>query len=1250
MILISYKYNIVSILVLVVAVQIDTQQILNNNELSSSLSNEQVTKYQYEKTIQTATTENNQDQSITTNINTEFVQKSYSSSELNLNNADTNDLNSAINGQGYDSNGNIPVNDNGIVNNYQWSNYFSYMQYIADQESENTEQPNQSGTSENVPVTPNGNTVGTFSSEGTGINTPMNMNGSPSPATTTNTPSGLTASNTPIPYTGPGSPNSNLNGGSLSPTTSSPETSGYPPNIPPNSANIDLTSGPYDIGTTNGLNSYFYMPITYPPTGPGNMNNDVPNYPQSTGPNTGSGASNSSPNGGTSTAPISSPNSNGSPRSPYGDLTGNTNGQGYDSNGNIPVNDNGIVNNYQWSNYFSYMQYIADQESKNTEQPNQSGTSEDVDNLKIQRLISSMNLQTTATSTGTFSNSPSNQPVMLNGNTVGTSSSEGTGINTPMNMNGSPSPVTTTNTPSGLTASNTPIPYTGPGSPNSNLNGGSLSPTTSSPETNGYPPNIPPNSANIDLTSGPYDIGTTNGLNSYFYMPITYPPTGPGNMNNGVPNYPQSTGPNTGSGASNSSPNGGTSTAPISSPNSNGSPRSPYGDLTGNTNGQGYDSNGNIPVNDNGIVNNYQSSNYYSYVQYIADQGSENTEQPNQSGTSEDVPVTPNGNTVGTSSNEDTEINTPMNMNGSPSPATTTNTPSGLTSSNTPNPYTGPGSPNSNLNGGSLSPTTSSPETNGYPPNIPPNSANIDLTSGPYDIGTTNGLNSYFYMPITYPPTGPGNMNNGVPNYPQSTGPNTGSGASNSNLNGEISNSISPPTPNTDLNPMLNGGVPFFKGYEDFYGIPQSGYQPSTGQILDNYESPNYNFDYELQNGDIDDVLNDGQINIDGRYMPDNYDQLNNGGVYTPGSNENVEFYNSYYYEKSSVNFERQNSNGGYDTPNYGSNVDDYLDNIKHDNENLPEPMYDTYASNLIPGYENNQLNNGPPSRGYSFSDNDAVPYDTDINSYNGFPISEINSDKFNYGNMPYGNDQSDIGIDDISPNNNQLSGNTYAEIDTSNVNTQIGGSTQDGSNGIPINTVDSRFNSIQNTVVSKNNALNVGQNVYGANGQVIGKIYNPSDATRKNNNRHKYSGSSSYSSHSDSVFSDDIHAIGNDIKRAARDAIGNIYNKTKDAYDITKGVGKAIGNAAGNVASDAANGVKNTADNIYQGSKDVAEDIGNAASTAADDVKQTANNAYQDTNDVMNGMGDVISEAGDGITQTANNAYQGTKDVVNGV
>jgi len=566
---------------------------------------------------------------------------------------------------------------------------------------------------------------------------------------------------------------------------------------------------------------------------------------------------------------------------------------------------------------------------------------------------------------------------------------------------------------------------------------------------------------------------------------------------------------------------------------------------------------------------------------------------------------------------------------------------------------------------------------------------------------------------------------------------------------------------------MLNGGIPSFKGYEDSYGTPQSGYQPPTGQIPDNYESLNYNFDYELQNVDLDDVLNDGQINIDGRYIPDNYDQLNNDGVYTPGSNDDVEFYNSYFYEESSVNFERQNSNGDYDTPNDGSNVDDYLDNIKYDNENLPEPLYDTYASNLIPGYENNQLEYGPPSRGYSFSDNDVAPYDTDIYSYNGFPMSEINSDIYNYDNMPYGNDQSGIGIDDINHNNNELSENDfnkfqitqisqttdsysdmdmtsgtydfvddvdsgraimdsnymgqvidntiyngdeymqsanvpeynqlntgysttylrsssstganvdlnaanldkqssdlnslliesaqlnrymYAEIDTSNVNTQIGGSTQDGSNGIPINTVDSRFNSIQNTVVSKNNALDVGQNVYGANGQVIGKIYKPSDATRKNNNRHKYSGSSSYSSHSDSVFSDDIHAIGNDIKRAARDAIGNVYNKTKDAYDITKAVGKAIGKAVGNVASDAANGVENAADKIYQGTKDVAEDIGNAASTAADDVKQTANNAYQDTKDVANGMGDVASEAGDGIKQTANNAYQGTKDVLNSV
>ncbi|KAF0773846.1 Uncharacterized protein FWK35_00003099 [Aphis craccivora] len=590
--------------------------------------------------------------------------------------------------------------------------------------------------------------------------------------------------------------------------------------------------------------------------------------------------------------------------------------------------------------------------------------------------------------------------------------------------------------------------------------------------------------------------------------------------------------------------------------------------------------------------------------------------------------------------------------------------------------------------------------------------------------------------------------------------PNTGNGVPNSSPNG-ANPTVATSTPNSYGFPT--GDEYAFKSYDDFYGVPQTGYEALTDQISDDY---NLGFEYQ----------NDDQINMDNRYIPVNYDIVKyNDVVNTPGVNED-EFYNNFNYEKRSVGVNNmQSSNGVYDLSNYGSNVDDYYDDNKYDNGNQPEYSYDTYEANFNAMYENNQMQYGlnqhtPPSSGYSLNDNDNRPYDTNIYPSNGVPMS-YNPDVYNYDNrinIQYGNDQSGIGIDDINPDtkitptfdsysnidmesgtsydsvngnnkgreiidsldqvnentayngqtfnkyiqlgnlpeyyqlnddysttylsnlqtfeassssktgtnipdgpyltpklinsdynslpiNNldkqssdlngllidstELNGDLYGKIDASNVNAQVGGLTEDSFNGFPGKTADDLSNPTRNIDLSKNNALDVGQNVYGANGQVIGKIFKPSNDTRKNNNRQKYSGSSSYSSLSDSEFSEDMHAIGHDIERAARDAVDNIYDKTKDAYDTAKNVGKAVGNAVGNAAN-----------NVYQGTKEVVKDVGNAVGKAANAVKQTANNAYQNTKNVVNGMEDVASDTADGIKQTAKTAYQGTKDVINGV
>jgi len=547
---------------------------------------------------------------------------------------------------------------------------------------------------------------------------------------------------------------------------------------------------------------------------------------------------------------------------------------------------------------------------------------------------------------------------------------------------------------------------------------------------------------------------------------------------------------------------------------------------------------------------------------------------------------------------------------------------------------------------------------------------------------------------------------------------------------------------------------------------------------------------------DVIEVLNDGQLNIDDRYISDNYDDVNNDGVNIPLLNENGDVYNNYFYADNSIKTARS-LNGNFDTQNDGNYVDGYFGNVPFDDGNMQEPSFEPYAPNLNARYENSQLQYGlnqnpSPFRGYAYMGNDITPFDTII--YPDISPQMSVADLYNYNNIDgIEYDQTKIGIEETSPENIQLSnsdlntfssnqisqttdsfidtdltsdhlfydfvdadnrdletidsnyiaqvnennlykgqgfngynnmksinvpeynqfngdytttylsnlgtfetsslntgtdaavdvpegpyltpqllnskydlptssdlnkqssdsnsflvdnvqlnGYLYRKTDTSNDNTQVEGSATVNSNGSPMNVVDNRFKSIQNTVLSKNNVLDVGQNVYGANGQVIGIIYKPSGIV-KTKNRHKYSGSSSYSSINDSEFSDDMHVIGHDIKRAARDAIDNIHDNIKDAYDTTKAVGKAVGNIAGNVASKAADGVGKAADDVeksaktaYQGTKDAAKVVGNAVGKAANDVGETAKTAYQGSKDAVNGIENAVSDAVDDVEGTA--------------
>ncbi|CAH1736281.1 unnamed protein product [Aphis gossypii] len=937
------------------------------------------------------------------------MQQIHSSNELNLNDT-TND-----------PNGVLKLADNGIVNKYQSSSFFNVMQYTVDQDSNDSNETAPTETSDyekdlimqqlissmslqatdkstdmldkspgNQPPTSNGNTIDdTSNNGGPGTNAPPATNAPPdtnaSPASLTNTPSGVATPdmlNTPSSKTL--APNSNPNGGTPSTTTSSSGTNGSPSGSQTNLKG-DLTTVPSDNRKTNGVLFHPYTTSTYPTDIPSYFDQGLPNYnPESMSPNTGNGVPNNSPYGAIPTVATSISNSYGSPSSPSRDSTDNTDGGDYDYNGSIKSGDNSVLSKYRSSSSFKHMQYTADQYSNDSNEPAPTETSDYEKDLIMQQLISSMSLQATDKSTDMLDKSPGNQPPTSNGNTIDdTSNNGGSGTNAPPATNAPPdtnaSPASLTNTPSGVATPdmlNTPSSKTL--APNSNPNGGTPSTTTSSSGTNGSPSGSQTNLKG-DLTTVPSDNRKTNGVLFHPYTTSTYPTDIPSYFDQGLPNYnPESMSPNTGNGVPNNSPYGAIPTVATSISNSYGSPSSPSRDSTDNTDGGDYDYNGSIKSGDNSVLSKYRSSSSFKHMQYTADQYSNDSNEPAPTETSDyekdlimqqlissmslqatdkstdmldkspgNQPPTSNGNTIDdTSNNGGSGTNAPPATNAPPdtnaSPASLTNTPSGVA---TPDMLNTPSSktlaPNSNPNGGTPSTTTSSSGTNGSPSGSQTNLKG-DLTTVPSDNRKTNGVLFHPYTTSTYPTDIPSYFDQGLPNYnPESMSPNTGNGVPNNSPYGaiptvatSISNSYGSPT----------GDEYAFKRYDDFYGVSQTGYETLTDQIPDNY---NFGFEYQ----------NDDQINMDDRFVPVNYDTIKyNDGVNTPFLNED-EFYNNFYYGKSSVNVNNmQISNGDYDLSNYGSNVDDYYVNNKYDNGNQPEYSYDTYESNVNAMYENSQM------------------------------------------------------------------------------------------------------------------------------------------------------------------------------------------------------------------------------------------------------------------------------------------------------
>ncbi|XP_029346719.1 flocculation protein FLO11 [Acyrthosiphon pisum] len=1249
----------------------------------------------------------------------------------------TGDSTGKPNGQDYDYNGN-KISDTSIMNNYQSSSgYYGYIsQNRADVNGGTpttaTSSPGSNGSpSSATPTSPSGNLNSAPDSK--------QKPAAPSTTTPTSNSNGSPSSSSPKSPTGDstGKPNGqdyDYNGNKISDTSimnnyqSSSGNYGY---ISQNRA--DVNGGTPTTATSSpGSNG---SPSSATPTSPsGNLNTAPDSKQKPAAPSTTTPTSNS--NG--------SPSSS-SPKSPTGDSTSKPNGQDYDSNGN-KISDTSIMNNYQSSSgYYGYS-------SQNRADVN-GGT------------------PTTATSSPGSNGSPSSAtPTSPSGN-----------LNTAPDSKqkpAAPSTTTPTSNSNGSPSSSSPKSPTGDstGKPNGqdyDYNGNKISDTSimnNYQSSSGYYGYISQNRA--DVNGGTPTTATSSpGSNG---SPSSATPTSPsGNLNSAPDSKQKPAAPSTTTPTSNS--NG--------SPSSS-SPKSPTGDSTSKPNGQDYDSNGN-KISDTSIMNNYQSSSgYYGY-------SSQNRADVNGG--------TP---TTATSS---------PGSNGSPSSATPTS-PSGNLNT----------APDSKQKPAAPSTTTPTSNSNGSPSSSSPKSPTGDSTSKPngqdYDsngnkLSDNSFMNSYqtsnYYGSIqntadqdtsyNYPPEMSEYLNNLL--------------LQNSVSSFNLQNTATPDQfgiipssslimPNGNSKGSLNSGGTGLNTPTDMNGSPNTVDQTLTATEYsslgsETYGSSNFDIDYDLRNMDAVEVSNDGQLNMDVRYISDNYDDVNNGGYNMPLLNENGDIYNNYLYADNSVKTVRS-LNSNFDTQNDNNYVDGYIGNVPFDDGNMQEPSYEPYASNLNARYESSQLKYGlnqnpPPFRGYPYMGNDIAPFDTNIYPDTSPQMSVMNSDLYNYNNIDgIEYDQTKIGIDESSPENIQLSmsdlntfsstqmsqatdsfidtdlpsdrliydfvdadnrdlvtidsnyigqvnennmyngqglngynnmqsinvpeynqfngdytstylsnlgtfetsssntgtdaavdgpegpyltpqllnskydlphssdlnklssdsnsliidnvqfnGYLYGKTDTENVNTQVEGSAAINSIGSPMKAVDNRFKSIQTTVLSKNNELDAVQNVYGANGQVIGRIYKPSGIV-KTKNRNKYSGSSSYSSPNDSEFSDDMHAIGHDIKRAARDAIGNVHDNIKDAYDTTKAVGKAVGNIAGNAASKVADGVSEAADDVeetaktaYQGTKDAAKSVGNAVGEAANDVGETAKTAYQDSKDVVNAIENAVSDASDDVEET---------------
>ncbi|XP_060875573.1 serine-rich adhesin for platelets-like [Metopolophium dirhodum] len=1146
----------------------------------------------------------------------------------------TGDSTGKQNGQDYDSNGN-KISDTSIMNSYQSSSYYGYnIQNIADVNGEipttatsspgsNGSPPNVTPTSSNRILNSSLNSKQKAATSSTTTST-SNSNGTPSSSSPKSPTGDSTGKQNGQDYDSNGNKISDtsimnsyqsssyygynfqniadVNGEIPTTATSSPGANGSPSIATPTYPNGNLKSVSNDAAKVNVVLSELDMPLTYPIGVPINMNTGVPHYPHTSSPNFGNGAPKSKVNGGTTSTTTSTSNSNGtpsssSPKSPTGDSIGKQNGQDYDSNGN-KISDTSIMNSYQSSSYYGYnFQNIADVNGE---------------------------IPTTATSSPGANGSPSiATPTYPNGNLKSVSNDAAKvnvvlseldmpltyPIEVPINMN--------TGVPN---YPHTSSPNYGNGAPKSKVNGGTTSTTTSTSNSNGTPSSSSPKSPTGDSTGKQngqdYDsngnkMSDTSIMNSYqssSYYGYNFQNIS--DVNGDIPTTATSLPDSNGSPSSatltstnrnlnralNTYLNGGTPPTSKLPANSNGSPSSsypisPYGDSTNKPNVQDYDSNGN-KLSDNSFMNGYQTSNYYGYIQNTADQDTIFNYPPE---TSEYLNNQLLQNSVSTFNLQNTA--TPDQFGIMPSNSLTM--------------------PNGKYD-----------EVKNDGVNIPLLNENGDIYNnyfyGDNSVKTVRSLNGNFdtqnddnyndgYMGIV--PFDDGNMQ-GPSNEPYAP-----------NLNARYENS--------QLQYGLNQNPPPYRGY------------PYMGNDITPFDTniyPDISPQISVMNSDLYNYNN-----IDGI----EYDQTKIGIEET--SPENIQLSMS-DLDTFSSNQISQTSDSFIDTDLTSDHL--VYDSVDADNRDL-----EIIDSNYMGQVNENNVYRGQGFNGYNNIQSINVP---EYNQFNGdytttylsnlgtYETSSSNTGtdaavdgpegpyltplllNSNY-NLPTSSDLNKQIADSNSliVDNVQLNGYLYRKTDTSNVNTQVEGSPAVIANGSPMNDVDNRFESIQTTDLSKNNELGVGQNVYGVSGQVIGRIYKPSGIV-KTKNRHKYSGSSSYSSPNDSEFSDGMHAIGHGIKRAARDAIGNVHDNIKDAYDTTKAVGKAVGNIAGNAASKAADGIEQTAKTPYQGSKDAVKAVKNSVGEAADDVEETAKTAYQGSKDAANDMENAFSDAADDVEETA--------------